>query len=253
MTIDLAELRGYISDMYADVALLPRGDFHFPLGRELLERLGYEPANLDQIPEAAVESCVAVGYFFDLAPLEDGEDVLDLGCGAGTDVFYAALSMHGGSVTGLDMTEAMVEKSQKSAEALGLDNVRFVQGHIESLPFEDASFDVVLSNGVPNLSPQKERLLSEIHRVLRPGGRVMIADIVTGVHLPQSIRDNCELWAECIGGAEEEQSYLGLFGRAGLRVDTVRPNERYSFTRGSTLSAAEKFRVRSISFVAYKE
>ena len=253
MEIDLQELRGYIADMYSDVALLPRGKFHFPTGRPLLELLGYAPELLDKIPIGAIESFAGVGYHFGLEPLKEGERVLDLGSGAGTDAFFAALHVGAaGSVIGVDMTDAMLEKAQENLELSSLSNVRFQKAYAESLPFDDESFDVVISNGVINLSPAKETVFAEIHRVLAPGGRLMFSDIVTGVELPDSIRDNCALWAECIGGAQESQRYLRLIEKANFTIEATSQNERYRFAQDSTLSTAEKFRVHSISILAHR-
>jgi len=251
MDIDLQELRGYIADMYTDVATLPRGKFHFPTGRPLLEMLGYSPELLDKVPSGAIESFAGVGYHFDLEPLREGERVLDLGSGSGTDAFFAALQVGAkGHVTGLDMTDAMLEKAHRNLEVSSLSNVSFKKGFAESLPLDDQSFDVVISNGVINLSPVKETVFAEIHRVLVPGGRLMFSDIVTGVELPDSVRDNCALWAECIGGAQEAQRYLRLIEKAGFKIEKTSPNDSYEFTQDSTLSAAKKFRVHSISILA---
>ncbi len=131
-----------------------------------------------------------------------------------------------------------------------LSNVSFKKGYAESLPLDDESFDVVISNGVINLSPVKETVFGEIRRVLVPGGRLMFSDIVTGVELPDSVRDNCALWAECIGGAQESQRYLRLIERAGFKIEKTTPNDSYSFTQDSTLTAAKKFQVHSISILA---
>ena len=252
MSINLQELRGFISNMYSDVANFPRGDFHFPIGRPIMEALGYESEKLDRIPATAIESFAGVGYHFGLAPLQEGERVLDLGAGAGSDAFYASLFVGpSGKVVGLDMTEAMHDKSERNRGG-SFDNVEFVSGHVEEPPFEDESFDVVISNGVINLSPEKDRVFSEIRRLLKPGGRLVFSDIITGVELPQSVRDNCELWAECIGGAVQETRYVKLIEAAGFRVETVKTNEGYAFTKDSTVNAAKKFQVRSISILAYK-
>lgn len=251
MDIDLQELRGYISDMYTDVATLPRGKFHFPTGRPLLELLGYSPELLDKVPIGAMESFAGVGHHFGLEPLGEGERVLDLGSGSGTDAFFAALQVGAsGSVTGIDMTEAMLEKALRNLELSSLSNVDFKKGYAESLPLDDESFDVVISNGVINLSPVKDTVFAEIRRVLVPGGRLMFSDIVTGVELPDSVRDNCALWAECIGGAQESQRYLRMIERAGFQVEKTSPNETYSFAQDSTQDAAQKFRVHSISILA---
>jgi ubiquinone/menaquinone biosynthesis C-methylase UbiE len=128
--------------------------------------------------------------------------------------------------------------------------VSFKKGFAESLPLDDESFDVVISNGVINLSPAKDAVFKEIHRVLVPRGRLMFSDIVTGVELPDSVRDNCALWAECIGGAQESKRYLRMIEKAGFRVEKTSRNDAYAFCQDSTLSAAAKFRVHSISILA---
>ena len=253
MAIDFEELRGHISNMYSDVARFPRAEFHFPTGRPLMEQLGYPSDVLDRIPKGAMESFAGVGYHFDLQPLRAGEHVLDIGSGAGSDVFYAALAVGSeGSATGLDMTERMLDKSRKNVEGGDFEHVRFEKGLAETLPFDDERFDAVTSNGVINLTPVKPMVFEAIRRVLKPGGRLMFSDIVTGVELPDSVRENCELWAECIGGAVQEQRYLALIEQAGMKVETVRHNDRYRFTKDSTIQAADKFQVRSISILAYR-
>lgn len=251
--IDLQQLRGYISDMYSDVARFPRGDFHFPTGRPTMERLGYAREFLDHLPPKAMESFAGVGHHFDLAPLREAEHVLDLGSGSGSDVFHAALQVgRSGRVVGIDMTDAMLAKARETAEAAGIAPVEFVKGHIEELPFDAGSFDCVISNGVINLAVDKAAIFAGVFRVLRPGGRLMFSDIVTGVELPKSVRENCQLWAECIGGALEQRQYLDLISASGLRVATHRVNTGYRFVQEATVSAAEKFKVRSIRVLAYK-
>jgi arsenite methyltransferase len=251
--IDLQQLRGYISDMYSDVARFPRGDFHFPTGRPVMERLGYAQKWLDRLPPKAMESFAGVGHHFDLDPLREGERVLDLGSGSGSDVFHAALQVApSGSAVGIEMTDAMLAKARGIAEAEGIATAEFVKGHIEELPFEAGSFDCVISNGVINLAVNKSAIFAGAFQVLAPGGRLMISDIVTGVELPKSVRENCQLWAECIGGAIEQRQYLDLISASGLRVATHTVNGEYYFTQETTLYAAEKFKVRSISVLAYK-
>jgi arsenite methyltransferase len=252
MTIHLQELRGFVSDMYSDVARFPQARFHFATGRPLMEHLGYPSATLDRIPATALESFAGVGYHVELASLQEGHQVLDVGSGAGSDAFLAALSVGAaGQVTGIDMTAAMLDKARANADAFELCNVQFEEAYAEALPFADACFDTVISNGVINLSPDKPAVFAGIHRVLRAGGSFAFSDIVTGVDLPASIRENCELWAECIGGAELEQRYLQLINQAGLRVEKVVHND-YRFIQESTVNAATKFKVHSISAVARK-
>jgi len=251
MAIELSELRACISEMYSDVARFPRAEFHFPTGRPIMERLGYPAERLDRIPKGALESFAGVGYHFDLDPLQPGERVLDVGSGSGSDACFAALAVgETGRVTGVDMTSRMLQKARAAADEARLSHLQFVEGYAEELPLEDASVDAVTSNGVINLSPDKPAVFAGIARVLRPGGRLMLSDIVTGVEVPDSVRANCELWAECIGGAERLERYLALIEAAGLRVETVRPNTPYRFTQESTLRAAEKFEVSSIAILA---
>ncbi len=253
MAIDLTELRTFISDMYSDVAKFPRGGFHFPTGRPIMEKLGYPTAILDQVPKGALESFAGVGYHFELAPLKAGENVVDIGSGAGADACIAGLHVgETGSVLGVDMTTPMLEKAKRNAREAGLGHVRFELGHAEELPVEAGSVDCIISNGVINLTPDKRSVFAGIVEALKPGGRLMFSDIVTGVQLPPSVRDNCELWAECIGGAVQRADYVSLIEEAGLSVETVRDNDSYAFTQESTLNAAKKFRVSSVSILAYK-
>lgn len=251
--VDLQQLRSYISDMYSDVAQFPRGDFHFPTGRPIMERLGYTSELLDRIPTKAMESFAGVGYHFGLDPLREGERVLDLGSGSGSDVFHAALQVgQSGRVVGVDMTDAMLAKARGICEAAEISTVEFVKSHIEELSFEAGSFDCVISNGVINLAVDKAPIFAAMFELLRPGGRLMISDIVTGVELPSSVRENCQLWAECIGGAVEQGQYLALISASGLQIATHAVNDGYRFTQPDTLFAAEKFKVRSISVLAHK-
>jgi ubiquinone/menaquinone biosynthesis C-methylase UbiE len=253
MNIDTEQLRGFISDLYSNVADYPRADFHFPTGRPLMELLGYSPNVLDRVPPGALESFAGVGYHFDLSPIREGQRVLDLGSGAGSDVFCAALAAGPqGGVTGLDMTPSMLDKARGNLAAFELSNACFESGHIESPPFDDESFDVIISNGVINLTPEKSKVFAQIRRLLVPGGRLVFSDIVTGVELPVSVRENCELWVECIGGALEQSQYLGIIEAAGLKIETVKNNDRYQFQQPSTKSTADKFQVRSISVLAYR-
>ena len=150
------------------------------------------------------------------------------------------------------MTAPMLDKARKNLAASEFSNVEFVEGYIEALPFEAESFDCVMSNGVINLTPDKAAVFAEVKRVLKPGGRLMFSDIVTGVELPASVRENCELWAECIGGALEQTDYLRLIDEAGLPIERVRSNETYDFAGDSTRGAASKFQVKSLAILAYR-
>jgi ubiquinone/menaquinone biosynthesis C-methylase UbiE len=250
-TVDVEELRGKVQDMYRRVALEPEGEFHFQMGRALAERLGYSPADLDRIPPESIESFAGVGYYFDLAGLREGETVLDLGSGSGMDTFIAALRVGDtGRVIGVDMTEAQLEKAEGLRERAGLRNVSFRRGYLEDLPVEDASVDCVISNGVINLCPDKAKVFREVHRVLRPGGRLALADIVTAEQLPDTVTCNATLWAACIGGAAQQDRYRALLEEAGLRTVQVRENPQYGFLSRSAQGASREYGVKSVSVLS---
>lgn len=248
--IDQDELLRQVKDMYRAVAERPDEDFHFETGRPLLERLGYDVAALDAIPTGAIESFAGVGHFFDLADLQPGESVVDLGSGSGTDAFVAARAVGpDGEVVGIDMTDAQLAKATALAEAHGLAQVRFEEARIEQLPLPDGAFDAVISNGVINLAPDKQQVFAEAARVLRPGGRVALADIVTEQPLTEEIVCNVDLWASCIGGAPQQDTYLGAIEAAGLTVERVTDNP-YEFLSDQARGASRTYGVKSISVLA---
>ncbi|MBW3593880.1 MAG: methyltransferase domain-containing protein, partial [Actinobacteria bacterium] len=180
---------------YAAVSQEPGKDFIFPTGRAWAADLAYPPDLLARVPDASAESFAGVANPFSLGALEVGERVLDLGCGAGTDSLVAAQMVGAaGRVTGIDMTPEMLEKARASARELGAANVEFIEGEAEDLPFSDASFDVVVSNGVIDLIPDKDAVFSEIHRVLVPGGRIQIADVTIQNPVSDEGRRNIDLW-----------------------------------------------------------
>jgi arsenite methyltransferase len=246
---DTVALRDEIRAMYRDVARDPEGDYHFEIGRPLALRLGYPPEWLDAIPSEALASFAGVGHFLDLAAIEPGARVLDLGSGSGTDSFLAAyLAGTGGHVVGVDMTDAQLAKARRNAPR----NVEFVEGLIESPPVECESIDVVISNGVINLAPDKQRVFDAAAWALRPGGRLALADIVSELHLAERTRSNVSLWAACIAGAVPLTSYLEAIEAAGLRVQTVRTNPGYRFVSPRAQRAVERYGVTSVSVLAIK-
>lgn len=251
--IDVRELDDKVQEMYRLVAESPHGKFHFEMGRPLAERIGYPAALLDAVPAEALESFAGVGYFLDLADLRPGERVIDLGSGSGTDSFAAAaLVGPDGAVLGVDFTPEQWEKSCRLAEQAGLDRVvSFWERRIEHLPAADESFDCAISNGVINLAADKAAVFAEVARVLRPGGRLAIADIVTEHQLVESIVCSTDLWASCIGGAAQEDRYREAIEAAGLRVELVRRND-YSFISDQALGASRKYGVKSVSLLARK-
>jgi ubiquinone/menaquinone biosynthesis C-methylase UbiE len=250
---DPKELEAKVKAMYRSVAENPHGEFHFEMGRAMAERLGYAPADLDRIPAEAIESFAGVGYYFHLAALEEGETVVDLGSGSGMDTFVAALKVGSrGKVTGVDMTDEQRTKAERLRDRDGFRTVTYVKGYIEDVPLADGSADVVISNGVINLAPDKRRVFREAARLLKPGGRLAISDIVTDVQLPESIVCNSTLWAACIGGAAQQDDYRGQIEAAGLRVVEVEDNPAYQFISDNARTASTKFGVKSISLLAVK-
>ena len=193
--IDVEVLKCEIKKTYARVSQEPDEDFVFPTGRAWILDLGYPPELVARLPEAAAESFAGVANPFALGRLEPGEVVLDVGSGAGTDSLVAA-QMVGpeGRVTGIDMTPEMLAKAKAAAGEMKATNVEFVAGEAERLPFEDESFDVVISNGVIDLIPDKDAVFSEIHRVLRPRGRIQIADVTIQNPVSEEGRRKIDLW-----------------------------------------------------------
>ncbi|MBI3511353.1 MAG: methyltransferase domain-containing protein [Bacteroidetes bacterium] len=252
--VNSGELEEKVKKMYRDVALKPEGQYHFEMGRGLAEKLGYETECLDSIPAASIESFAGVGYFCDLANFKAGEKVLDLGSGSGMDLFITALKVgKTGHVTGIDMTDEQLEKSKRLANENNFANVEFVKGYLEQLPFADASFDVIISNGVINLCPDKEKVFAEVARVLKPKGRMVIADIVTEHQLPENITCDSTLWASCIGGAGQEDTYKSSIETCGMEVLFVRNNSSYEFISKSAKGASKQYGVKSVSLFAQKK
>ncbi|TAL41829.1 MAG: methyltransferase domain-containing protein, partial [Chitinophagaceae bacterium] len=205
-------------------------------------------------PAAAIESFAGVGYYFDMAHLKEGEQVLDLGSGSGMDVFVAALKVgNTGHISGVDMTDEQLEKSERLRKEGCFENVSFHKSYIEKLPFDNSGFDVVISNGVINLSADKEKVFAEVARVLKPKGRMVIADIVTEKQLPENVVCNSTLWAACIGGASQQDDYSNAITQAGMEVLYVKTNEAYGFISKSAKGAAKDFGVKSVSLIAEKK
>lgn len=194
ISVDVDVLRDEIAKTYTEVSARPEQEFIFPTGRAWAEDLDY-PTELADVPEASVKSFAGVANHFTLGRIEDAATVLDLGCGAGTDLLIAA-QMAGpeGRAIGIDMTASMLERVRKSAEEMALDNVEVHEGLIEALPLDAESVDVVISNGVIDLVPDKEAVFSEIDRVLRPGGRLQIADVVIHKEVSEDARKRIDLW-----------------------------------------------------------
>jgi arsenite methyltransferase len=250
--VDGTRLQAEVQDMYRHVAREEHAELHFEVGRGLAEHLGYPGELLDAIPAEALASFAGVGHHLDLAALRPGDAVLDLGSGSGTDVFCAAVRVgESGRIVGVDITDEQLAKATQLRDRDGFAQVEFVEARIEELPFDDASFDAVVSNGVINLSLLKGRVFAEAARVLRPGGRLAISDIVSGHALKERTRRNVELWAACIAGAIPRRNYVEAIEAEGLQVKELLRND-YRFISERALDACSTYEVESVSLVAVK-
>jgi SAM-dependent methyltransferase len=252
---DVDRLRERIRVLYSRLARSPEGDFHFHRGPEYAaERLAYDRAELASLPPACAARFAGVGNPLRIGPLRAGETVLDHACGAGVDLLLAARRVGAtGRALGVDMTPAMREQVAAAAAQAGLTGIVEVRaGLFEDLPVAGASVDVVISNGVMNLSPDKPRVFREIARVLRPGGRLYLADVVVAREPKREVREDPELWAACIGGALREEELRELAAAAGLRGGRV--TERFDCFAGSSAGrkVALDLQVHGANFFAEK-
>ena len=252
---DVERLRTRVLATYDRVAREPDGEFHFHQGaRYAAEYLGYDAAELAQLPERCTARFAGVGNPLRIGPVRRGETVLDHACGGGMDVLLAARRVgRPGRVIGVDKTPAMCEAAAAAARRAGLCRiVEIREGFFEALPVENESVDVVLSNGVVNLAPDKERVLREIHRVLRRGGRLYLADVVVQRELKAEARNDPELWAACIAGALPESELSALALATGFAAPRV--VERFDCFRRKTAEAkvARNLRVHAVNFYARK-
>lgn len=237
-----------VQHMYTAVARHPERQFHFPTGRAAAHLLGYPDPELDPLPPEAIASFAGVGYPFRANAIREGDVVLDVGSGSGTDALIASrLAGPRGKVYALDITEAMRAKLSGIAARAGA-NIEILAGNTEAIPLPNASVDVVTSNGVLNLVPDKTRAIEEIHRVLKPGGRLAIADIALGKPVSFKYRQDPNLWAECVVGAVEEGRYLEMLREAGFEAVEILDQLDYfaASSNPETRTVAELFGARSI-------
>lgn len=211
------QITAAVRTMYAQVAAAPAQDFHFPVGRAAALALGYPAAELDRLPSAVVDRFAGVGYPFRADVVGPAKSVLDIGAGSGVDTLIASLRVGDqGTVWALDITPEMLATLDAALRDAGITNVETIEADAEHIPLPDGSVDVVSSNGALNLVPDKRRAFAEIVRVLRPGGRLQLADVVISRPVPLGGRSDPQLWAECVVGASIKEDYLALLQDAGL-------------------------------------
>lgn len=254
--LDKQEVENAVQDMYEEVAAFPDKEFHFPTGRNSCLNLGYPEEELDAIPGSAVKSFAGVGYPFLADVIKPGDTVVDIGSGSGVDALIAASKTGSeGWVYGIDITPAMIRIARENIGKAEVQNIRIVEGRAIDIPMEDASADVVTSNGVINLVPNKQKAFGEIYRVLKSGGRIQISDIVLTKPVSEESKANAQLWAECIVGAEPVEEYLNLVRGAGFKNVTVIDRLDY-FDRSpneSTRKAAKNLGAHAIVLTGRKE
>lgn len=244
-----------VRDMYTAVATMPKQEFHFPTGRAACDVLGYPQESLAALPETAIESFAGVGYPFAAGVIRAGHRVLDIGSGSGTDALICAkLVGPDGRVFALDMTADMRTKLQRAAQAAGVSNIEILEGDAEAIPLPDGSVDVVTSNGVLNLVPDKARAIAEIQRVLKPGGQLQISDIALSRPVAERFRQDPEMWAECVVGAVEEERYMAMLRAAGFeQVEQIGHIDYFALSSSAkTREVAQLFNAHSISLRAVK-
>lgn len=244
-----------VRQMYTAVATRPDQQFHFPTGRHAVQLLGYPEQVVKGLPESALESFAGVGFPHAAQVIRPGDHVLDIGSGSGTDALICARHVGpGGHVYGLDLTEEMRTKLHATAAAAGITHLDVLEGDAEAIPLPDGAVDVVTSNGVLNLVPDKARALAEIFRVLKPGGRVQIADIALAKPVSERYRQDPQLWAECVVGAVDETRYLEMLRQAGFaRVEKLGELDYFRFSaQEKTREVAGLFNAHSITLRAEK-
>ena len=252
LQVDAHQLRSEVRRKYREVATNPSGPFHFHTGRPNAERLGYPADVLARLPDDAIASFAGVDNPFAPGAPPDGSKVVDLGCGGGFDCFVAAQMVGpNGRVVGVDMTPEMLDRARRLADQLGVTNVEFREGILEELPVDDGWADVVISNGVLNLTADKARVLGEAWRVLRNGGVLQIADIAVGAEVPDSAKADIGLWTDCIAGGRSVDEWCELIDGAGFsEVSVGLATDTFGGAAGE--DRARAFRVHGHTFRARK-
>lgn len=255
LNFDVGNLRDQVRNTYDQVARDPNRHYHFHRGPAYAhEFLGYDSAELSTLPPLCTERFAGVGNPLAIGPVWPGETVLDHACGAGMDLLLAARRTGpGGRAIGIDMTPAMVDCARRAAQQASLaDRVEVHQGFYESLPVPDASVDVVISNGVLNLAPDKRQVLGEVFRVLKPGGRLYLADVVVQRELTEEARCNPDLWAACVAGALVESELGTLAAECGLGEGRVQKRFNCFYDTTAEAKVAKELFIQSVNFHACK-
>lgn len=212
------EIKEAVKDKYSKVATDPCATFNFPVGKDFALKVGYPKEILDKLPVSMYESFTGANNPQPFVDLKKEEVILDLGCGAGLDLYFYAKSIGDtGKAYGLDISEDMINKARRNLDVTGVKNAELKCGSSDNLPFDNDFFDVVASNGIYNLSPDKEKVMREVYRVLKPGGRTVFCEIVLKDKLPENIRKNIDDWFRCIGGALSEKDFLELMEKVGFK------------------------------------
>ncbi|MGN6545286.1 MAG: methyltransferase domain-containing protein [Aureliella sp.] len=225
------EIKVAVVDRYSRVATAPGGKYGFPVGRQFAESVGYAKELLDRLPAGMWESFTGAGNPQAFVDAQRGETLLDLGCGSGLDLFlYAEKVGPAGKLFGLDLAQPMLDKARNNLSAVGISNVRWLHAPADDIPLPDNSVDMVTANGIYNLSPDKDAVMREVSRVLKPGGRTVFAEIVLKSELPQEIRLEMNDWFRCIGGALVQHDFLARMELHGLTNPQVLALERNART-----------------------
>ncbi|MDP3791331.1 MAG: methyltransferase domain-containing protein [Candidatus Omnitrophota bacterium] len=218
LNINPDEIKKLVKNKYSEVSKNPCGVFNFPVGKMFALKVGYPKEVLDKLPSSLTESFTGANNPQSFIELKKGEVVLDLGCGAGLDLyFYAKAVGEKGKAYGLDISEDMMNKAKRNMELAGIKNTEISVGESDNLSFNDNFFDVVASNGIYNLSPDKEAVMKEVYRVLKPGGRTVFCEIVLKELLSEEERKSHSDWFRCIGGALVEKDFLALMEKTGFK------------------------------------
>jgi ubiquinone/menaquinone biosynthesis C-methylase UbiE len=241
-----------IHDEYTEVACNRNHKIHFISGRPLAKRLGYPETVFGLLPEEAIRPFAGVGNPFKAGSIRPDEILLDIGCGAGFDIFIAWLSgARNNTIYGLDITEAMVQKARENTKTMGANNIKILKGSAENIPLHDASIDVVISNGVINLCTDKIGVYKEIYRVLKPGGRFQIADVLLRHAVPDKSRDLVHLWTNCVAGGVPMQEYKDIIHMAGFK--NVRVMDSFNVFKDARIAkSAASFGAKGHNVVGYK-